>query len=365
MLEQITTGLDQYLGWGGWTIQVFVMVFLTLLVDFVQKRVLTRIKRQLVKTSNPWDDALVESLRKPLTVLIWVVGITFAASIIEQETGAAIFSAITPMRDMGVIVVIAWFLLRFVHNAQRNIINHRSASGDIDHTTADAIGKLVRLSIIITASLVALQTMGYSISGVLAFGGVGGIAVGFAAKDLLANFFGGLTIYLDRPFAVGDWVRSPDREIEGTVEKIGWRLTSIRTFDKRPLYVPNSVFTTIALENPSRMSNRRIYETIGIRYDDVDKMAAITDEIKTMLLNDGDIDQQQTLMVNFNSFGPSSLDFFIYTFTRTTNWVEFHKIKHRILLQIHEIIASHDAEVAFPTTTLHVPEGVRVESINS
>ena len=90
----------------------------------------------------------------------------------------------------------------------------------------------------------------------------------FAAKDLLANFFGGLTIYLDRPFAVGDWIRSPDREIEGTVERIGWRLTLIRTFDKRPLYIPNAVFTTIAVENPSRMHNRRIYETIGIRYDD-------------------------------------------------------------------------------------------------
>jgi len=80
-----------------------------------------------------------------------------------------------------------------------------------------------------------MQTLGYSISGVLAFGGIGGIAVGFAARDLLANFFGGFMIYMDRPFDVGDWIRSPDQEIEGTVEKIGWRLTTIRTFDKRPL----------------------------------------------------------------------------------------------------------------------------------
>ena len=78
-------------------------------------------------------------------------------------------------------------------------------------------------------------------------------------------------VYLDRPFAVGDWVRSPDREIEGTVENIGWRVTRIRTFDKRPLYIPNSIFSQIAVENPSRMSNRRIKETIGIRYDDASK----------------------------------------------------------------------------------------------
>ena len=138
------------------------------------------------------------------------------------------------MRDVGVIFVIAWFLLRLIRNTQLNIVKERETKGqEVDHTTTDAISKLLRLSVIITASLVTLQTLGYSISGVLAFGGIGGIAIGFAAKDLLANFFGGLMVYLDRPFAVGDWIRSPDRNIEGTVEHIGWRQTRIRTFDKR------------------------------------------------------------------------------------------------------------------------------------
>ena len=126
------------------------------------------------------------------------------------------------------------------------MITHKRLSGDdIDETTVDAVAKLLRISVIITGVLVALQSLGYSISGVLAFGGVGGIAVGFAARDLLANFFGGLMIYMDRPFNVGEWIRSPDKEIEGTVEKIGWRLTTIRTFDKRPLYVPNSLFNNL------------------------------------------------------------------------------------------------------------------------
>src|SRR5690554_8109402 len=135
----------------------------------------------------------------------------------------------------------------------------------MDYTTVNAISKLSRAVVIITAVLISLQSLGYSLSGVLAFGGVGGIAVGFAAKDLLANFFGGFIVHLDRPFKVGDWIRSPDRKIEGTVEVIGWRLTTIRTFDQRPLYVPNAVFTQIAVENPSRMTNRRIPTTLGIR----------------------------------------------------------------------------------------------------
>jgi len=205
-----------------------------------------------------------------------------------------------------------------------------------------------------------LQTLGYSISGVLAFGGIGGIAIGFAARDLLANFFGGLTIYMDRPFDVGDWIRSPDREIEGSVEKIGWRLTTIRTFDKRPLYIPNSVFTNIAVENPQRMTNRRIKETIGIRYDDASKMREIISDVKKMLQEHDDIDNNQTLIVNFNEFAASSLNFFIYTFTKTVNWIEFHKVKQDVMLKVIDIIESHGAECAFPTTTMHIPQELHI-----
>ena len=198
------------------------------------------------------------------------------------------------------------------------------------------------------------QTLGFQITGLLALGGVGGIAVGFAAKDILANFFGGLTIYLDRPFSVGEWIRSPDKAIEGTVEFISWRHTRIRGFNKNPIYVPNSVFTSIVVENPSRMSHRRFKETIGLRYDDFEQVAAIVADIKSMLQSHPGIDATQTLIVNFNQFGPSSLDLMVYTFTKTTVWVEYHEVKQDVLLKIGEIVAEHGAEVAFPTQTLHL-----------
>lgn len=159
-------------------------------------------------------------------------------------------------------------------------------------------------------------------------------------------------IYFDRPFKVGDWIRSPDRQIEGTVERIGWRMTSIRTFDKRPIYVPNSVFSNIVVENPSRMLNRRIFETIGLRYDDADKVPVIIDEVREMLKNHKDIDTRQTLIVNFDAFGASSLNFFIYTFTKTVNWVRYHEVKQDVLLQVMAIIKKHEADIAFPTQTL-------------
>ena len=341
-----------------WVIQVFLVVFFSLLLDWIQRRVVNRLYARLELTRNFWDDSLVDAMRRPMTGLIWITGLTFAAQIVRDESGAVIFDAVEPIRNVGVIAMLAWFLVRFIARAETNIIRQSRESGDpVDQTTADAIAKLLRISVIITATLVALQTLGYSISGVLAFGGIGGIAVGYAAKDLLANFFGGLMVYLDRPFDVGNWIRSPDKDIEGTVEKIGWRVTMIRTFDKRPLYVPNSVFTSIAVENPSRMTNRRIYETVGIRYDDAGKMGVIVADVKQMLNEHPAIDTGQTLIVNFNKFAASSLDFFIYAFTRTTNWIEYHEIKQEIMLKVIGIIEGHGAECAFPTSTLHIQTG--------
>ena len=130
--------------------------------------------------------------------------------------------------------------------------------------------------------------------------------------------------------------------------------TRIRTFDKRPLHIPNSVFTNLIVENPSEMDNRRIKETIGVRYDDITVLPVILEDIRRLLHNHEAIDTNQTLMVNLLSFGPSSVDFWIYTFTKTTNWTEFHEIKESILFDIAGIIETHGAEIAYPTQTLHV-----------
>ena len=345
-LYNFLMGSDSYI------LQSFVVVFATLLADFLQRKLLKRLQGRLEKTRTLWDDAVVKALIKPLTLIIWVAGISFAAEIIQHKAkGAVIFGAVKPIRDTAIIGALAWFLIRMVRHVERNIFE---SAGKIDRTTADAVSKLLRISIIITASLVAMQTLGFNISGILAFGGISGIAVGFAAKDLLANFFGGLMIYMDRPFVIGDWIRSPDREIEGTVEHIGWRLTRIRTFDKRPLYVPNSVFANITVENPQRMLNRRIYETIGIRYEDAPKMDGIIHKVKEMLRNHPEIDTGQTMIVNFNAFAPSSLDFFVYTFTKTTDWIYFHEVKQDVLLKILKIIEEEGAQTAFPTSTVHL-----------
>jgi len=220
--------------------QVFLVILAAMAVDLIQKKTIDRLIAKSETTKNPWDEVSLKALGSPLRLAIWAIGIYFATKIIQNATDSDLFSSMDSVRDTLIIIAFTWFLIRFIKSSEQIFLEK-----DQDKTTVDAISKLLRLSVALTGFLVGLQTLGFSISGILAFGGVGGIAIGFAAKDLLANFFGGLMIYLDRPFAVGDWVRSPDREIEGTIEHIGWRLTRIRTFDKRPLYVPNSVFNSL------------------------------------------------------------------------------------------------------------------------
>lgn len=355
-LQQWLAGIDhEWL----WTIQVFFVVLITVFANFFARRLLTRMTLKLGYTNTHWDDIVVKAMLRPLTWIVWLIGLSFAADIIYAETKSPIFTASDSIRDVGILICITWFILAFIRGAEQEFAEHSEA---MDRHTAEALSKLVRLAVIITAAMVILQTLGFSISGVLAMGGIGGIALGFASKDLLANFFGGLIIYLDRPFSIGDWIRSPDRNIEGTVEKIGWRVTQIRNFESRPIYVPNSVFTNIIVENPSRMANRRIYETIGLRYSDLASMDKIVSEVTEMLIADDAIDSNKTMIVNFNAFSDSSLDFFIYSFTKTTEWVKFHQIKQDVMLRIARIIESNGAEIAFPTSTLHVASPVKVES---
>lgn len=330
---------------------IAVLLAVGLLGHIIITRLVGKLQQSAERSVMRWDNVFTDALMRPSKWAIWLLVVYLSLGLFE---GAEQFrTAARQAADTALILILAWIAQRALKGAEAELLSeHRGQRQSDDRATIRATLRLVRISLGIVVLLMVLQSLGVSVSGLLAFGGIGGIAVGFAARDLLANFLGGLSIYLDRPFTVGDWIRSPDREIEGTVEDIGWRMTRIRTFDQRPLYIPNSIFSSVAVENPSRMNNRRIYETMGIRYDDVGVMEKIVANVKAMLESHEAIDLNRTLMVNFVTCGPSSLDFFIYTFTKTTDWATFHAIKQDILLRVLAIIADEGAEVAFPTRTL-------------
>lgn len=345
----------------GTVLDLFLVVLAVVTFNLVLRLVLKRLEKRVVASENVWDDAVYNSLSRPGRALAWIIGINIAVQVADPPPESLLAEFIDPVRTLALIAVFAWFLLRVIAEVKNNILLRARRRGDpVDETLVDALGKLLRASVIITAVLVALESMGISVSGVLAFGGVGGIAVGFAAKDLLANLFGGVTIYLNRPFSVGDWIRSPDKDIEGVVEKIGWRFVSLRRFDKRPLYVPNATFTTVSVENPSRMTHRRISETIGVRYQDVAVIPAIVSGIRAALVENEEVDNNEVILVYFNTHGAYSLDLMVYCHTVTTQWAKYLEVKQSVLLRCHEIISELGAQVAVPTTSLQVPDGVQI-----
>lgn len=325
----------------------------TLLAHFFVGRALNRAEDVTSHTENIWDDALIAAAKKPLPALIWLSGLSFALHLIHRQTGEQLLDYLTPARNIGFIICISWFLFKLIREAADKAIASRPLVGGAeDRTTVDGLSKIGRIVVGVIAALMVMQTLGFSISGVLAFGGVGGIAVGFAAKDLLANLFGGLMVHLDRPFNIGDKIRSPDRQIEGVVEHIGWRQTSLRAANMSMLFVPNSLFTSIVVENSSRISHRKIEEVIGLRYEDTCKIAAIVSDIRTMLTAHPDIDTNQSLVVAFNRFSESSVDITLQAFTQTAMLDEFHRVKQEVLLKVSEIVLKHGADFAFPTRTL-------------
>lgn len=367
MIGQMMTTLNGWIESFGvlsepWRVGIVVLALVlgTAITAYIAGQIIGALERKFAKTDTVWDDAVLHAARAPVVAFAWLNGVYWAAAVAHRYWSVDVFKANGTLLKIGTVLIIAWALIRAIKAVENILVSPIKMKKPMDYTTINAVSKVSRAVVIVTAVLISMQSLGFSLSGVMAFGGVGGIAVGFAAKDLLANFFGGFIIHLDRPFKVGDWIRSPDRSIEGTVEQIGWRLTTIRTFDQRPLYVPNAAFTTIAVENPSRMTNRRIYETIGIRHADVSQMSAVVSDIRSVLENHEDIAGDQTLIVNFLAFSPSSLDIMVYAFTKTTQWVRYHEVKQDVLLKISDVITGHGGQVALPTQTLHLSEDTRL-----
>lgn len=228
-------------------------------------------------------------------------------------------------------------------------LTHNSIHKGNDATNARMVSRILKVIIILFAFLIFGERLGIGFSGLLAFGGIGGIAIGVAGKDILGNIFSGVMLYFDRPFSIGDWISSPDRQIEGTVSEIGWRLTKIMTFDNRPIYVPNAVFSLIIVENSTRMTNRRISTSIELRYEDAAKVAKIVEDIRALLYASNDIDTTQDLLVYFSAFNPSSLSIMVYCFTKTTSWSNWLSIQQGVYLSIVDIVRANGAELALPS----------------
>ncbi len=303
--------------------------------------------------------ASIIAVFSPLKSFLFLSFIILTLKITNQLLSLAIPMDNYPIFSVLCALHLGWYGFRIVNTFEKAALTDTN-TGKLDKTAVTGIAKVLRLLLVVVLAIVGFDLLGLDPRGLIALGSVSGAALAFASKDLISNWFGGIMLYLDKPFKVGDWIRSPDREIEGTVEYIGWRITKIRTFDKRPLYVPNSLFNNITVQNPSRMTHRRINETIGIRYDDMKQAEALVSAIESYLKSSEIIAHDQIIIVNLNAFAASSVDIMVYCMTVTTDWATFHQHKQKVLLDIANLVEQHNCEFAYPTQRLQV-ENIETE----
>ena len=335
----------------------FVLV-LIIALTIVAKHIVQNIYKQSKKIQDSlFRKDFTHKIMRPIKVMIWLVGLSYLGYIfvVRLQLQNSFESSFSQFRNLVIIVCVTWLCFeikkQLVHSwFQRTQYTGRSP----DKAKIGLVSKLISTTILFLAVLITLSTFGVHIGALLTLGGVGGVTLGFAAKDVFANFFSGFMLHITRPFDVGDWIHSLDSKMEGTVEHIGFYLTRVRGFDKRPFYVPNSMFSSQITVNATRMSNRRIKKTVGIRYNDFHVIEPIVNDIRQMLKDKPEIDDNQAQLVDFQEFDKSSLNIEIYTFSKTTVWKEWLQIQQDVLIEVGKIIEKHGAEIAFPTSTLHI-----------
>lgn len=312
----------------------------TKIINFI----ITKIDNKLETTKYKSLSALVLTIKKPLQVFIWC---TCLYKILTLNDVNLVF--IFELRILLISAIVIWFLLDFVKQYTNIYIEEREQNREnIDYNGIEFVKKISQIFICIIVSIFSLGKLGIDTQSLAAISGAGTLVIGFAAKEMFSNVIGGLILYFDKPFAVGDWIASPDKDIEGDVEEIGWRKTRILTFAKHPIYVPNSIFMDIIIENKTRMKSRRIDEMIPVRYIDITKMNKIVKDIKDMLQNHININHRLITIVAFDSITPTAtLNLKVYTFTNTIEWSRYMEIKQDVLIKIVEIIQENGGEVAY------------------
>jgi len=338
--------------------------------DLVLRLILYRLTKRAQSTESPLG-SIVGEIRRPLRLSLHIVAVgaavVWGAHLLPKDVpGVDIVEKALASALLGTVT---WMSKRIADGTRDSIKRKRARhdGGYDDFSALEALHVAALTGIYAVAGLLFLSILGVSpaaLAGLGVAGGFGAYALTMANQILISNIFAGLVLYFDRPFGPGDWIITQDGAIEGTVVRIGLRLTVITGFDQRPIYVPNSIFNSTATVNASRMANRRIKQFIGVRYEDLPRLEGIMRDIRTYLQGNDEIDQNRVTLVNLvngntmmgstteGCFGSSSINLQIYTFTKVTNWVRFQAIQDEVMLRIGNIILEHGAEMAFPTTTV-------------
>lgn len=302
-------------------------------------------------TDTYHDDKVISALKGPVSFAFILIGAHLFFLLIFKET-----AFIKNILNTLVVYTIFWAIIS-VMESLRGVFHHATEkfNPDLAKEMGNFILKITKFLIGALGLGAMLQVWGINVTALVASLGLGGLAFALAAKDTASNMFGSFALLADKSIRIGEWIKVGG--VEGTVEDIGMRTTKIRSFEKSLITVPNQIVSNSPIENFSRRGVRRIKMRIGLTYSTSgDQMNAIVQEIKAMLHSHENISHKDTLLVNFESFGDSALNIFIYTFTSTSNWERYLNIREDIHLKIMKIVEDNKSSFAFPSQSIYVEQ---------
>lgn len=291
---------------------------------------------------------------KPLPVLVWSIGLYAAllALPLPPEYHAALRPWLNKVLEVDLIVLLAWGLVGasdigplMVRRVQGGLDLH------LDQTVVSFINRLLKGVVVVFAVLMALETLGAPVTSLITSLGIVSLTLSLAAKDYATNFLGGVMVIFEKPFAIGDWIRTAAGE--GEVEDIAFRSTTIRTVDNAALVVPNGLLVSDALTNYSRIQKRLAKATIGVTYGaSRGQLEALLASIRAMLLAREDV-WPDSVRVQFTGFGQSSLDILVQYYAKTAALADFLQIQEQVNLDLMGLVQQAGCEFAFPSVSVY------------
>ena len=326
-------------------------IFLIFLLfrGFISKIIINRLKKIAKKTTNKLDDTFVQAMEGPARFFPIVIGFFIASYYLEFSPESQSF--IDNVNKSLITILIFWLIHQFIQPVTYLL-------GGLEKLlTKELIGwiiKALKILIFILGAAAVLELWGIKIGPIIAGLGLFGVAVALGAQDLFKNLISGILVLVEKRFKVGDWIIVEDI-IEGIVERIGFRSTVVRKFDKSLAIIPNFQFAENAVVNISATTNWIISWVITLQYNTtVDQLKKIRDDIEKYITTHKDYKISLGHAVRVDKFSDSSIDMYIRCFTVTDDWDEWLKVKERLAIEIKQIVEKNNASFAFPSQSIYV-----------
>lgn len=350
MLDELIDRFEFIRHWEDIGIALGILIFFHLFRKIFVRYIYKLLLRLAKKTPTDFLTNIFVAFEGPLR--LFFVGVGFYLALMYLPLGPKTNDLIIQLYRSFIIILIGYGLFNL--SAASSTLFKKLGSRfevEVDEILLPFLSKVIRIVIIALIISIIADEWGYDVNGFVAGLGLGGLAFALAAKDAIANLFGGIIIITEKPFSIGDWIKTPS--VEGTVEDISFRSTKVRTFAQAVVTVPNSTLSNEPITNWSKMGKRRITFHLGLTYSTPkEKLEACVQKITAMLSSHSEIDQE-TILVRFDEFRESSLDIFLYFFTKTTVWGQFLAVKEDVNFKIMEILEEEGVSVAFPSRSIY------------